>query len=175
LKRLVLPGCSILSIAFMVFAVWAHWPDGRLPAGARVDRLELHKSAHRLVLLHGGKVIASYGVALGPHPEGAKAAGGDGRTPEGTYLIDFHLASGRYGRPSLHVSYPNAADWQRAAAKGVDPGGPILVHAVPRRYLLLGRAHRFLHWTDGSIGLTVPEMKQVFDAVPDGTPIVLTP
>jgi murein L,D-transpeptidase YafK len=174
-RRLLLPGCALLSLAFLAFVFWAHRPYSRLAAGTRADRVVLHKAAHRLVLLHAGREVARYGVALGPRPHGAKLEDGDGRTPEGTYLIDFHVESGRFGQPALHVSYPSPADWARATSKGVDPGGGIFIEAVPRRFVLLGRAHRFVPWTDGSIGVARPEMRQIVRSVPDGTPIDLLP
>ncbi len=100
------------------------------PAEAQADLVELFKSARRLEIKRGGKVLKSYRVALGFAPDGHKERAGDGRTPEGRYTIDarnpnsaFHL--------SLRVSYPDDRDKARAAASGVSPGGDTSSMANP--------------------------------------------
>ena len=46
------------------------------------------KEDRKLYLLSGSDVLKSYKVHLGFDPLGHKAIEGDGRTPEGNYLID---------------------------------------------------------------------------------------
>jgi len=165
---------AALSVAVVAAFGWAHWPTATLPAGAHADRVVVEKAQHRLLLLRGGRVLASYRIALGSHPRGPKLEDGDGHTPEGLYVIDYRLPTTPFSR-ALHISYPNAADWARASAHHVDPGGGVLLHGLPRRLVMLGRLHRFLAWTDGSIAVTNGEIEQIAAAVPDGTPIELRP
>jgi murein L,D-transpeptidase YafK len=73
------------------------------------------------------------------------------------------------------VSYPNAADRQRAARAGVNPGGDIMIHGLPARLGWIGRLHRTLDWTDGCVALTNAEVDELWRAVADGTPIDIRP
>ncbi|PYV65378.1 MAG: hypothetical protein DMG95_01805 [Acidobacteria bacterium] len=70
--------------------------------------------------MHAGQVIKTYKIALGSEPVGPKARQGDHRTPEGTYVIDNRNANSKFHR-SLHISYPNAADRERARKLGISP------------------------------------------------------
>ena len=89
--------------------------------GPAVTRLRIYK-AQRLLMLDGADgVLKTYPIGLGFAPEGHKQFEGDGRTPEGSYLIDrrnpkslFHL--------SIGISYPNEADIAFAEALGRPPG-----------------------------------------------------
>ena len=64
------------SLAIIVLLTCSH-------AGAEstVDKVIINKAKRELVLLHGGKIMKSYRVALGRNPVGPKARQGDGRTP----------------------------------------------------------------------------------------------
>jgi hypothetical protein len=77
-----------------------------------VDRIVVEKSQRRMDLMSGETVVRSYQIALGSAPEGDKQQEGDGKTPEGKYVIegrnpssDFHL--------SLKISYPMPPIGQR--------------------------------------------------------------
>jgi hypothetical protein len=72
------------------------------PASAMADRVIVQKSKRTLELLRDGKVFASFPVALGWEPRGAKQQEGDGRTPEGAYRVDYKSMQSRYTR-ALHV------------------------------------------------------------------------
>src|ERR1700719_140946 len=73
------------------------------------DRVVVEKGTRTLELLRDGKVFATYPVALGRQPFGAKQQEGDGRTPEGVYRIDYKSLQTHYTR-ALHVSYPDERD-----------------------------------------------------------------
>ncbi len=149
---------------------YAQWPVQPLPEGSTADSVLVLKSGRELVLLAQGRPLATYRVALGGNPAGHKRQEGDERTPEGSYVIDyrndksaFHLA--------LHVSYPKVSDRAQATARGVSPGGLIMIHGSGKTMRVLGRWHRFFDWTDGCIAVTDEEIEQIWRAVPDGTPI----
>ena len=76
-----------------------------------------------MTLFSGGKVLKSYKVALGSIPVGPKRVEGDHKTPEGDYIIDAKNSQSQF-HLSLHISYPSAADQQRARS---------LVHAPVER------------------------------------------
>jgi len=50
--------------------------------GPNVTAVEVHKSDHRMYLLHGAKVLKAYDIHLGGNPVGPKQFEGDGKTPE---------------------------------------------------------------------------------------------
>ena len=83
-----------------------------------------------MFLLHNGKVIEDYKIDLGFAPIGDKFYEGDGRTPEGSYLIDRKNPDSRY-HLSIGISYPNANDVAYARAKGLSETTLILRHAFP--------------------------------------------
>jgi murein L,D-transpeptidase YafK len=92
--------------------------------GGLADRVVVSKSHHTLTLFRNGQEIRVYHLAIGRNPGGPKTREGDHKTPEDNYTLDsentrsgFHL--------SMHVSYPNEQDRERAKKLGVPPGGNI--------------------------------------------------
>jgi murein L,D-transpeptidase YafK len=148
--------------------------DDRLPSDARADRVVVLKKEHTLLLLRGDQVLKTYKVALGGEPVGPKQQEGDHKTPEGVYVLDRRNERSRFYR-AIHISYPNEEDQRRAAAKGVPPGGDIIIHGLPNGFGWLGEAHRVRDWTDGCIAVTDVEMDEIWRAVRDGTPIEIKP
>ncbi|MEX2200844.1 MAG: L,D-transpeptidase family protein [Dongiaceae bacterium] len=132
------------------------------------DAVHVDKSERRLDLLRDGAVIVSFDIALGFEPEGHKTQEGDGRTPEGTYVLDWHNPESRF-HLSLHVSYPNADDRAQADARGVSPGGDIFIHGTPGWASLGG------DWTLGCIAVSNDEIETIWAAVPDGTTFTIVP
>lgn len=136
-------------------------------SGPEVTRVRIYK-ADRLLLLDGAEgELRRYPVGLGFAPVGHKQFQGDGRTPEGSYIIDrrnpnslFHL--------SIGISYPNAADRAFAAARGRSPGGDIFIHGGPRRGI---DAMNIRDWTAGCISVTDRQIEEVYAMVKNGTPI----
>jgi murein L,D-transpeptidase YafK len=143
-------------------------------APIHADKIVIFKSAHSMTLLSGGKVLKTYKVALGSVPVGPKRVEGDHKTPEGDYRIDeknshsqFHL--------SLHISYPSAADQQRARRLGSRPGGAIMIHGLARPFAYLGPLNRQTDWTDGCVAVTNAEIEEIWKLVPVGTRVEIRP
>lgn len=135
--------------------------------GPEVTRIVVMKERRKMYLLHDGRSLKSYDIDLGFEPRGHKRRSGDGKTPEGTYLIDrrnpdstFHL--------SLGISYPNARDVAVARGLGVDPGGDIFIHGESPLNTLRGK-----DWTWGCIAVKNREMEEVYTMVRTGTPITI--
>lgn len=136
--------------------------------GPEVTSIHVSKSARSLYLLNNEKVLKSYKFDLGFAPVGDKKVEGDGKTPEGTYVIDrrnpnsdFHL--------SLGISYPNAQDIAEARALGEDPGGDIFIHGEPNN----GYKPEIADWTAGCIAVKNREIEQIYAMVRLGTPITI--
>lgn len=140
----------------------------------RPDRLLIIKSKRKLYLLKRGKVLKSYKVSLGGNPVGHKVREGDGRTPEGNYVVDWRNPNSRFFR-SIHISYPNDADRQRARKLGVSPGGDIMIHGLPNEIGRLVYRVRGQDWTEGCIALSNEAMSEVWETVADNTPIDIVP
>jgi len=164
-------GAVVLTAAALV---WANHSVPPLPADAKADLLVVEKSARRLSVYQHGALLRSYTVSLGRHPVGPKEREGDHRTPEGRYIIDRHNPQSAF-HLALHVSYPSASDSARAAAAGYPAGANIMVHGMRNGLGWLGRSALLLDWTDGCIAVTDAEMDQLYQAVPDGTPIEIRP
>ena len=166
-----------LMFGFPMFCVFLAGLYALFPAqslAGTADKIVVVKSEHKMMLLRGGAVIVSYDVSLGRGGEGQKIRVGDHRTPEGNYVIDWRNPKSRF-HLSLHISYPNAADVQRARLHGFDPGGDIMIHGLQNGLGWIGRFHRLTDWTDGCIAVTDSEMNRIWRAVPDGTPIEIRP
>jgi murein L,D-transpeptidase YafK len=159
-----------MALALVTYAWFPIPPD---PAGL-ADRVLVSKGQHTLTLFRNGQAIRVYHVALGRNPDGTKTREGDHKTPEGNYALDSKNARRRF-HLSMHVSYPNEQDRERAAKLHVAPGGNIMVHGIKNGFGWLGRLHRLVDWTDGCVALTNPEMEQFARLVPEGTPIQLKP
>ncbi len=136
-----------------------------------VDRIVILKKEHQMLLLSGDRVVRSYRVALGRGGLGPKQRRGDGRTPEGTYTIDFRNPASRYYR-ALHLSYPDRSDAERARRLGLNPGGDIEIHGVGAKYdWITPDQHHMTDWTEGCIAVTNREIDEIWSLVPDGTPV----
>jgi murein L,D-transpeptidase YafK len=141
---------------------------------AQADKIIILKSARTMTLLSGGKALKTYKVALGSVPMGPKRVEGDHKTPEGDYIIDAKNAHSQF-HLSLHISYPSAADQQRARSLGARPGGAVMIHGLARPFAYLGPLHRQTDWTDGCVAVTNAEIEEIWKLVPVGTRVEIRP
>ncbi|OQA33844.1 MAG: L,D-transpeptidase catalytic domain [Betaproteobacteria bacterium ADurb.Bin341] len=170
---------ALLALAFALLflatlAAHAIWPHDPLPQGTRADRIIVHKSKRKLVLMDKGTVLREYRIALGSNPVGAKEIEGDGKTPEGRYLIDYRNPRSKF-HLSLHLSYPKPEQIARAKRQGVSPGGMIMIHGLANGTGWLGKFHWLADWTNGCIAVSNAEIEEIWRVVPDGTPIEIHP
>ena len=166
MKRIRFPRRAVLLGGFAAFLAGCA-SKFRTYSGPEVTRLRIYKAQRLLVLDGTERVLRTYPIGLGFAPEGHKQFEGDGRTPEGSYLIDrrnpdslFHL--------SIGISYPNEADIAFAQAQGKSPGGDIFIHGGPRRGV---DPLNVRDWTAGCISVTDPQVEEIYAMVRDGTPI----
>ena len=164
--RVFKPAAAFALITFLVTPY--------LRAQPHADRIIIYKRARTMELIRAGKVLKTYKIALGGEPVGPKTRQGDHRTPEGVYVIDSRNAHSQFHR-SLHISYPNAADKERARKLGVATGGDIYIHGLPNGYGFIGAAHRARDWTDGCIAVTDHEIEEIWLLVDNGTPVEIQP
>ena len=136
--------------------------------GPEITHVVVDKRGRRMFLLHENRLLAHYRVDLGFAPEGHKRFEGDGRTPEGRYVIDRRNPNSAY-HLSLGISYPNQADIAYARDHGLSPGGDIFIHGE-------ATAFGFLEpdWTAGCISVKNREIEDIYAMVRNGTPITIT-
>ncbi len=161
-------------VVMLTGLAWASRDGGVLPGGATADRIVVEKSVRRLTLMKNGAPLKTYRIALGRSPGGTKERRGDNRTPEGVYRIDRRNPKSRFYR-SLHISYPNRNDVERARRQGVSPGGDIMIHGLPPDLADIGEDHCLVNWTTGCLAVTNIEIDEIWNAVPDGTTIEILP
>lgn len=161
----------------------------------KIAKVEVYKSERRMALLDSeGNEVKSYSVNLGFAPLGHKEQQGDGKTPEGVYTLNWKNSESQY-HLSIHISYPNAADKERARELGVSPGGDIFIHGMPnttRNYTWLvsplgawlapDMTNETIHsmlsmldWTNGCIAVHNKEMEEIYQLVSVPTKIEIFP
>jgi hypothetical protein len=139
--------------------------------GPPVTRLRIYKS-QRLLFLDGETgPLKTYPIGLGFAPKGHKQFEGDGKTPEGSYVIDRRNPDSLY-HLSIGISYPNDADASFAAEQGRPPGGDIFIHGGPRRGI---EPLNVQDWTAGCIAVSDRQIEEIYSMVRDGTPIEIFP
>lgn len=144
---------------------------GKFPTytGPEVTRVIVEKGARKMYLLNHNAVLKSYDIGLGFAPVGHKEVEGDGKTPEGEYLIDRRNPNSRFYL-SIGIDYPRPHDIEKARELGQSPGGDIFIHGRPWKYRKGGR-----DWTWGCIAVTNAEMREIYSMVRNGTPISIRP
>lgn len=148
-------------------------------------RIVVSKSKRRLDLYSDGRVVRQYRVALGKNASDDKEREGDYRTPEGEFYVCVKNAASKFYL-SLGLSYPNREDAERglrdklitrgqyeriveAIDKGLRPpwdtalGGEIFIHGG-------GSGN---DWTWGCVALDDADIKELFDAVPKGSKVII--
>ena len=155
---------AILAI-FVVAAVSGCASKFRSYNGPEVTRVVVYKESRAMYLLHHKKVLKRYDIELGFEPNGDKKVSGDGKTPEGHYLIDRRNPDSKF-HLSLGIDYPRKKDIAEARALGKDPGGDIFIHGRGNLLTLLRP-----DWTWGCIAVTDDEIEEIYAMVQNGTPI----
>lgn len=162
-RTLILGGTALVALAACSDSKFKRYN------GPEVTYVVVNKGARRMYLMHHDRVLEDYKIRLGFAPMGHKEIEGDGRTPEGIYLIDRRNPNSRF-HLSLGISYPNQRDRERARAMGKSPGGDIFIH---------GQRHPLRKdkddWTWGCISVTNKQMEDVYAMVGNGTPIQINP
>lgn len=137
-----------------------------------IDLVVIEKAKRKMYLISNGETYREFYISLGENPVGHKQERGDDKTPEGRYTIDYRNPYSRF-HLSLHITYPSEGDVERANQQGVDPGDEIFIHGVPNGKKKA--AFQYTDWTNGCIGVTNSEMKEIWQLVKNGTVIEIRP
>jgi murein L,D-transpeptidase YafK len=150
-------------------------------------KIVVSKAARRLTLYSSGEAVRVYRVGLDSSPKGDKTRQGDGATPEGSFYVCVKNPHSRYYL-SLGLSYPNKKDAARGLrSRLISPAQYDQIikaqdkKARPPWNTALG-GEVFIHghgaksdWTLGCVALENDDMKELFDAVAKGTPVLIEP
>ncbi|HEV7859580.1 MAG TPA: L,D-transpeptidase [Pyrinomonadaceae bacterium] len=148
-------------------------------------KIVVQKSKRRLMLYANDKLLRTYPVGLGFNPSKDKIREGDGATPEGEFYIFTKNEKSAYYL-SLGISYPNLEDAQRGLRDGLidrqeyqkiaeaieKKEAPPQTTALGGQIYIHGRGAQ-KDWTWGCVALDDQDIKELFDAVPVGTRIII--
>ena len=144
-----------------------------------IDEVRVYKAKRQVQVLQNGTVIKTYAMRLGFAPIGHKTTEGDGKTPEGSYTLDWRNPNSLFYK-SLHISYPNANDTAQAQARGVSAGGDVMIHGSSN--LPQGKPQQALYdylpredWTHGCVAVSNQDMDELWANVKNGTKIAIYP
>jgi lipoprotein-anchoring transpeptidase ErfK/SrfK len=146
-------------------------------------KVVVSKSKRQLQLYAGGEVVRTYRIALGANPVEDKVREGDGATPEGDFYVCVKNARSNFYL-SLGLSYPNAEDAERGLRDKLITRAEraAIVRAIQNKRrppwdTALG-GEIFIHgggtngdWTRGCVALSNEDIRELFDALPLGTPV----
>jgi murein L,D-transpeptidase YafK len=150
-------------------------------------KIVVKKSRRQLLLFSADKLVRTYRIGLGLNPLGDKVREGDRRTPEGDfYIFTKNDKSAFY--LSLGISYPNAAAAERGLRDHLinKTQYDAIMHALrakkgPPQNTLLG-GDIYIHgngagsdWTWGCVALENEDIRELFDVVNVGTPVLIEP
>jgi murein L,D-transpeptidase YafK len=157
----------------------------RLPLNQ--PRIVVKKGQRQLLLFSSERLVRTYRVGLGLSPVGDKVRSGDHRTPEGDfYIFTKNDKSAFY--LSLGVSYPNVAHAERGLREG------LITRAQYETIMRANKAKKtplqntrlggtiYIHgngagsdWTWGCVALEDADVRELFKAIPVGTPVRIEP
>ncbi len=152
-------------------------------------KIVIRKRKRILELYSDKKLIRTYKIAFGSNPIGDKQVEGDGCTPLGEFYV-FTKNDQSLFFLSLGVSYPNIEDAKRGLREGLITleehdaivkainektmppqntalGGQIYIHG--------GTNGATSNWTQGCVALDNEDMKEIFDAIPNQTAVIIKP
>lgn len=137
-------------------------------------KIRVYKSKRELHVLDAeGNSVKIYRVSLGFNPIGPKEKEGDGKTPEGQYLLIKN--PGTLYPEGYMITYPTPEQTAAAHQRGIDPGFDILVHGFSTATKNKTKNHWKDDWTRGCIAVTDEELLELRNLVPYGSEIEILP
>jgi murein L,D-transpeptidase YafK len=166
-------------------------PAGDRAPSAGSRRIVIDKGSRTLRLFEGERLERSFAVALGRNASADKTLEGDEATPEGEFYVCAKNPRSKFFL-SLCLSYPNVEDADRGFAAGLITlaehaaiveaqrekkrppqytrlGGEIYIHGQPAQF----ESGRAKDWTRGCIALENPAMRELYERVELGTPVLI--
>ena len=162
-------------------------PQAALKLPLKEPRIVVFKAKRRLELYSDGALVRVYKVGLGLNPVPDKQRQGDRATPEGDFYVFTRNDKSAFYL-SLGISYPNVEDAERGLRDGLISRAQhnaivraIRRKATPPQNTALG-GDIYIHgngassdWTWGCVALENEDIRELFGAVPVGTPVTIKP
>jgi murein L,D-transpeptidase YafK len=155
----------------MLLAISSVLQAGEFPAA---EKVVVEKEKRKLHLIKDDQIFRTFDIALGISPVGDKVTEGDFKTPEGEYTLDIRNPDSDFFL-AIHISYPNSRDRREARAKGVSPGGQIMIHGQPNEPTYSAAYYRKQDWTNGCIAVSNSDMIDIWLMAPNDIPIEIRP
>lgn len=183
---LLIAGSMFIGTAVFFWLFWQTKP-ARAQLELKEPSLVVRKKARQLELFDQGKLVKTYKIVLGFEPLGGKIKEGDGRTPEGDFLILAKNPKSKYFL-SLGLNYPLPADAERGLRDELisreEYAAILKAHEekqMPPQKTALG-GEIFIHgggvlwdWTEGCAALKNSDIEEIFAAVQTGTVVKIEP
>ncbi len=147
----------------------------------------VYKERRRLYVVDANVVVRDYPIGLGKQPWGDKEREGDGRTPEGAFMVFTKSSLPDHGL-GLKTKDPSPSSEKRssssghgsslrfrhmASAAGREPGVPETSNWSGHFSIHGGGAQA--DWTDGSVALYPSDLDELSQIVALGTPVIVRP
>ncbi len=158
-------------IVLSTFAISLSTQAGEFPLA---EKIVVEKEERKLHLIKDNVIFRTFDIALGIAPVGNKETEGDFKTPEGVYTLDTRNPDSDFFL-AIHISYPNHRDRRAARAKGVSPGGQIMIHGQPNSPTYSAAYYRKQDWTNGCIAVSNSDMIDIWLMAPNDIPIEIRP
>jgi murein L,D-transpeptidase YafK len=152
-------------------------------------KIIVKKSQRILELYSNDRLVRTYKIALGSNPNEDKQIEGDGSTPLGEFYVYTKNDKSKFYL-SLGLSYPNIEDAKRGLRDGLitQEEHDAIINAIVEKkmppqntklggeiYIHGGTVGKQTDWTQGCVALYNNDIKELYDAVPVQTPVVIMP
>lgn len=175
--------------AFVLTTAYFSFSQTRQPLPLMENpHIVIKKKKRLLQIFDGKKLVRQYKIGLGFAARGDKEIEGDGRTPEGEFYIFTKNDQSRFYL-SLGLSYPNSEAAKRGLKDKIisQKEHDMIIKAIeekqmpPQKTALGGEI--YIHgggaaendWTEGCVALRNEQMKEIFDVIPIGAKVKITP
>ena len=174
MKSIIQRTFVFLLILLFVTIGYYFYPEDDIATNCVINKIIVEKSRRKMSVYQDDVLLKTYKISLGFNPVGHKQEEGDGRTPEGNYIIvDKNPNSSCY--KNIGISYPNDSDKMLAESRAAKPGGDIKIHGILNGKNYWGKFHRWFDWTSGCIAVTNQEMDEIYDHTLIGAKILIKP
>ena len=155
--KILLP---IIFFTFFVFIVYYFYPESKIKADQKADKIIINKANHELLLYYKEALISTYKVSLGRNGLNKKTKQGDWLTPEG------HFKGTKKTKTQYHKAIA-VGEWGDCCG--------VLIHGLGNEYGYFKRFHRWYDWTKGCIALTNDEIDEIYKSVNNNVIIEINP
>jgi murein L,D-transpeptidase YafK len=143
-------------------------------------KIIIDKSDYELQVYDEQGWLATYPIVFGSKDLGDKMREGDRRTPTGDFKVLLKKVNKKWG-VELLLDYPtqeSIAKFNLRKAQGLIPknakiGNGIAIHGTRKDEEWT--VDNFYNWTDGCVSVKYSDMQELYDMIPEGTPVSIVP